>query len=109
VIDTRLAIRRIVEQLANGCDSAQTSRCFHNSVVNMMEAVCIALRERTGLEKVCLSGGVFQNFTLMGSTLDRLGRLGFQVFTHAKVPPGDGGLSLGQAVIAATFLQNRRT
>jgi hydrogenase maturation protein HypF len=105
VIDTRPTIRRIVEQGENGCDSVQISRCFHNSIVNMIVAVCVALRERTGLERVCLSGGVFQNFTLLGSAFDRLDRCGFQVFTQAKVPPGDGGLSLGQAVIAATFLQ----
>jgi hydrogenase maturation protein HypF len=108
VIDTRPAIRRIAEQVANGCDSAQIARCFHNSLVNMMVAVCVALREMMGIEKVCLSGGVFQNFTLVGSAVDHLDRSGFQVFTQAKVPPGDGGLSLGQAVIAATYLQSQR-
>ncbi|MES1258826.1 MAG: carbamoyltransferase HypF, partial [Acidobacteriota bacterium] len=109
VIDTRPTVRRIAGQTANGCDSARISGCFHNSMVNMMETVCVALREKTGIGQVCLSGGVFQNYTLVGGALERLSRRGFQVFTHARVPPGDGGLSLGQAVIAATFLRNRRT
>jgi hydrogenase maturation protein HypF len=108
VIDTRPMIRRMTEQLIIGTDSAQISGCFHNSMVNMMEAVCVGLRERTGIEKVCLSGGTFQNFTLLRGALSRLGQRGFQVFTHAKVPPSDGGLSLGQAAIAATMLQREQ-
>ena len=107
VIDTRPMIRRVTHEVAGGCTSAQISGCFHDSIANMMETVCLGLRERTGIEKICLSGGTFQNFTLLRGALDRLGRRGFQVFTHAKVPPNDGGLSLGQAVVAATTLQRR--
>ncbi|MDQ2949986.1 MAG: carbamoyltransferase HypF [Acidobacteriota bacterium] len=106
VIDTRPMIRCVAGDVARGCTPAQTSACFHDSIANMMETVCLGLRERTGIEKVCLSGGTFQNFTLLCGALDRLGRRGFQVFTHAKVPPNDGGLSLGQAVVAATTLQH---
>ncbi|MDQ6664175.1 MAG: hypothetical protein M3Z23_07260, partial [Acidobacteriota bacterium] len=75
---------------------------------NIMESVCLGLRERTGIKTVCLSGGTFQNLTLLRGALERLGNRGFQVFTHSKVPPNDGGLSLGQAVLAATFLQGQR-
>ncbi len=108
VIDTRPMIRRVAHDVAHGCGSAQISGCFHDSIANMMESVCLGLRERTGIEKVCLSGGTFQNFTLLRRALDRLARRGFQVFMHAKVPPNDGGLSLGQAVIAATTLHHQR-
>lgn len=108
VIDTRPMIRRVARDVAGGCGSAQISRCFHSAIVNMMEAVCLRLQERTGIEKICLSGGTFQNFALLRGALERLGGRGFQVFTHAKVPPNDGGLSLGQAVIAATILYGQR-
>jgi hydrogenase maturation protein HypF len=61
---------------------------------------CAALRERSGLETVALSGGVFQNLLLLGQVVDRLEAAGFRVLTHARVPPNDGGISLGQAAVA---------
>ncbi len=102
IVDTRPMIRRIARESAETRGPGRISGCFHDWIANMMETVCLGLRERTGIEKVCLSGGTFQNFTVVRGVLQRLGRRGFQVFTHAKVPPNDGGLSLGQAVIAAT-------
>ena len=51
------------------------------------------------MDSVCLSGGTFQNFTLLSETVALLRRRGFQVFLHSQVPPNDGGISLGQAVI----------
>jgi hydrogenase maturation protein HypF len=71
----------------------------------MVASVCGAIRERNGLDKVCLSGGTFQNFTLLAHAVRLLRKGGFQVFLHSVVPPNDGGLSLGQAVIAANFLE----
>ena len=59
-----------------------------------------ALRERSGLGTVALSGGVFQNLLLLGQVVDLLEEAGFRVLTHSRVPPNDGGISLGQAVIA---------
>jgi hydrogenase maturation protein HypF len=62
----------------------------------------------TGITKVCFSGGTFQNCTLLSRTLPLLRESGFEVFLHSKVPPNDGGISLGQAAIAATYLKERR-
>ncbi|MGI8992364.1 MAG: carbamoyltransferase HypF [Bryobacteraceae bacterium] len=107
-IDTRPMIREIAGAVSAGCDAAHVSACFHETVGNIIESVCVGLRERTGIKIVCLSGGTFQNFTLLRGAADRLNRRGFQVLTHAKVPPNDGGISLGQAVIAATILQCQR-
>ena len=63
--------------------------------------VCLLLRERHGLDTVALSGGVFQNMLLLNATAARLEARGFRVLTHSRVPCNDGGISLGQAVIAA--------
>jgi hydrogenase maturation protein HypF len=62
---------------------------------------CVLLRERHGLSTVALSGGVFQNLLLLSSTVTRLEAHGFTVLTHSRVPCNDGGISLGQAVVAA--------
>jgi hydrogenase maturation protein HypF len=108
-IDTRPMIRQIARDAAARRDPAAVSGCFHQTIGNIIEAVCVGLRQRTGIEMVCLSGGTFQNFTLLRDTLIRLRRCGFEVRTHARVPPNDGGLSLGQAVIAAEALKHKRT
>lgn len=104
IIDTRKMLVEIASDVAAGRSPQLVSRCFHNSVARMIEVVCNRLRERNGLDNVCLSGGTFQNLTLLARAVELLRRGGFQVFLHAKVPPNDGGLSLGQAVIAANFL-----
>ena len=62
---------------------------------------CELLRERTGLTTVALSGGVFQNLLLVSTVVKLLEAAGFSVLTHSRVPCNDGGISLGQAVVAA--------
>ena len=59
------------------------------------------VRERTGLERVCLSGGSFQNAYQLAHLQAQLESSGFAVYTHERVPTGDGGLCLGQALVAA--------
>jgi hydrogenase maturation protein HypF len=103
-IDTRPMISRIAQEIAAGKSAPVASHCFHHSIARMIEKACRRVRETNNVDKVCLSGGAFQNFTLLAQVSEQLGRSGFQVFLHSKVPPNDGGLSLGQAVIAATYL-----
>ncbi|MCK2216423.1 carbamoyltransferase HypF [Actinomadura sp. ATCC 31491] len=74
---------------------------FHNGVADTVLRACAALRDATGLTAVALSGGVFQNVLLTERTVRRLREAGFRVLTHLRVPPNDGGISLGQAVVAA--------
>jgi hydrogenase maturation protein HypF len=74
---------------------------FHNGVAAMTGDVCLRLRQRYAINQVALSGGVFQNVTLLGKTLKLLRGAGFEVLTHHLVPPNDGGVALGQAVIAS--------
>lgn len=104
IIDTRPMISRIAQEIASGRSVSKVSRCFHDSIAHMIERACSKIRETNSMDKVCLSGGAFQNFTLLAQASEQLRRSGFQVFLHSKVPPNDGGLSLGQAVIAVTYL-----
>jgi hydrogenase maturation protein HypF len=73
---------------------------FHNSVAASIVEVCRRLRDSDGLNRVCLTGGSFQNWRLLGRSVAGLERAGFKVYWHQRVPPNDGGLALGQAVVA---------
>jgi hydrogenase maturation protein HypF len=101
LIDTRPLFEALVRELREAVPAGAISRRFHNSLVQVFVRVANLLRERTGLGRVCLSGGTFQNVYLLEHLQARLAQDGFEVFTHAEVPAGDGGLSLGQALVAA--------
>jgi hydrogenase maturation protein HypF len=101
VIDTRPLIRAVCSDLRAGAGVAAVSRRFHSALAAMMESLCVELREKSGLERVCLSGGTFQNRLLETQARARLQARGFAVYTHRAVPANDGGLALGQAVVAA--------
>ncbi len=72
----------------------------------MVREVCCQMREAAGVKRVALSGGVWQNMTLLQTCVRMLRQGGFEVLFHTQVPPNDRGLSLGQAVIAGYRLQN---
>jgi len=76
---------------------------FHNGVAHMTRDVCRRLRAAHGLDAIVLSGGVWQNMTLLRATLALLAADGFTVYTHRLVPPNDGGLALGQAAVATAI------
>ena len=69
-------------------------------MARLIAAVARRTRDERGLGRVVLSGGVFQNMLLLEKTCRALRREGFEVFTHSRVPPNDGGISFGQAAIA---------
>ncbi len=91
----------VVEDLAAGTPRPVIAARFHHGVAALVEAGCVLLRERHGLATVALSGGVFQNLLLLKSAVARLEARGFRVLVHSRIPCNDGGISLGQAVIAA--------
>jgi hydrogenase maturation protein HypF len=101
VIDTRPLFLALVEDLREGSPAGRISARFHLGFVDVLVRTAELVRGRTGLDRVCLSGGSFQNVFLLEHLRDRLEAASFQVFTHAEVPCGDGGLSLGQALVAA--------
>jgi hydrogenase maturation protein HypF len=75
---------------------------FHNAVADVVLTACLGFREEHGIGVVALSGGVFQNLLLTTRVVDLLVDKGFEVLTHHRVPTNDGGISLGQAVVAAS-------
>jgi hydrogenase maturation protein HypF len=83
-----------------GVDHASIAARFHNGVAEAILLGCRAVRERLGLTTAALSGGVFQNVLLLGRAIDLLEANGFRVLRHRQVPTNDGGISLGQAVVA---------
>jgi hydrogenase maturation protein HypF len=93
-------VRAAAEDLLAGAAPAVIAARFHRGVAAAVVAVCVKLRDRSGRGTVALSGGVFQNLLLLGHVVDGLEEAGFRVLTHARVPPNDGGISLGQAVVA---------
>ena len=99
-IDAEPVLCGIIHDLKAGVPIAVISAKFHNAVAEMVAKVCCLIRERDGLSKVALSGGVFQNVYLLKRTLSHLQRRGFEPYIHHQVPCNDGGIALGQAVIA---------
>lgn len=102
VVEVAGILRAVVDDLLAGTSAAVISARFHTTLAEVVQVVCTDQRERHGRTTVALSGGVCQNALLVGRCLDRLQAAGFTVLTHRQVPPNDGGLSLGQAAIAAT-------
>jgi len=104
-IDPRPALFALLHDRESGCGAAVISARFHNGVARMVRATCEAIRQREGLDSVALSGGVWQNMTLLSKTVAWLESADFSVYVHRQVPTNDGGLALGQAVVAHHMLK----
>lgn len=89
----------LLEDLARGEEKGVMAAKFHNTVVAMLVAGALKAREESGEPRVALSGGLFQNPYLFRRLVRLLRREGFLVHYHRQVPPNDGGLALGQAVV----------
>jgi hydrogenase maturation protein HypF len=93
-------VRAVTGELAEGAPAPLIAARFHNGVAALIEDGCVLAREQHGLDTVALSGGVFQNVIVAERAAARLAARGFRVLTHSRVPCNDGGISLGQAVVA---------
>ena len=100
IISTRQLFKALIDDLGRNVPVAAISRRFHNGLVEGFVQLATLLRKKTALNRVCLSGGTFHNIYLSQRLEARLTKGGFEVFTQKEVPAGDGGLSLGQAVVA---------
>ncbi|HEY6332782.1 MAG TPA: carbamoyltransferase HypF, partial [Blastocatellia bacterium] len=88
--------------------AAVVSARFHRGVADLIVSIAQHIRDKHAISRVALSGGVFQNALLVRWTVGSLEQAGFQVLTHSRVPPGDGGISLGLAAVANAQLRSRR-
>ncbi len=104
-MDLRPAIEAIVRDVVDGAAAGEISARFHLTMAKAIVECCERIRASHGLSRVCLSGGTFQNLRLLGLAAPWLRERGFEVFIHHRVPTNDGGLALGQAVIAGSRLQ----
>ena len=103
VLDMSGVIGQVCRDRSDGVSAALIGRRFHSTMVELIGRVCNRLRALSGLEAVVLSGGVFMNALLMTEALARLEADGFRVYRHRRVPPNDGGISLGQLAVAAAW------
>ncbi len=100
LVDWSAMIQAVVADVQGNLPAEVISAKFHNAVALLIVELSCRYRQQTGLNQVALSGGVFQNVRLLESAVQRLRSHDFEVLTHRLVPPNDGGLALGQAMIA---------
>ena len=96
-------IRGVVGDIQNGEPLAVISARFHQTLIRLFADLCDAIRGEHGFDRVVMSGGVFQNGTLLTGLMKTLAENKFKVYTHEQIPCNDGGIALGQAVIAAAI------
>ncbi|MHB8070263.1 MAG: carbamoyltransferase HypF [Desulfobaccales bacterium] len=104
ILDTPGLFRAVMEDFWSGAGVEKIAARFHNSLVRLIAAACLRVRQQTGLELAALAGGVFQNALLFTKLRRRLEELDFEVLFHTQTPPNDGSISLGQVAVAAARL-----
>ncbi|WP_188987498.1 carbamoyltransferase HypF [Saccharopolyspora thermophila] len=102
-------IREVVNDVLAGAAPSAVAARFHNAVGRAIVEACVRVRDSTGVRTAALSGGVFQNALLLDRTTAALRARGFQVLVHSRVPPNDGGISLGQAAVAGALDRGRES
>jgi hydrogenase maturation protein HypF len=101
VLDPRGAIRAVNAELSAGVPAETVAARFHRAVAAATAGACAAIASDRGLDTVVLSGGVFQNRLLLGAVTADLEHRGLRVLTPRLLPANDGGISFGQAAVAA--------
>lgn len=107
-LDLCITIRQIIADIKNSVGAGMISTKFHNTIAAALLELARIVRERTGLETVALSGGVFCNRFLANSLIKSLKESDFNVLFNREVPANDGGIALGQAAIAANVIYKER-
>src|SRR5947209_7057194 len=101
VIETRGIIAGVVDDVLVGRPVEEIAAAFHRTIAEVVVAGCTRIREVSGVSAVALSGGTFQNVLLLEQVVELLAGKGFVIYRHRRVPANDGGLALGQAVLAS--------
>ena len=102
VLDTVGLVSALVEQRRLGRPAGELAAMFHESLAQGITAMCVDLAAELKLDRICLSGGVFQNALLLARVEDLLRNRDLRVFANQQVPANDGGISVGQALVAAS-------
>jgi len=105
ILDVSATVRAVVADLASGQNKAKIAASFHQMIIEAFAAMTEEIRKAMGLTRVALSGGCFQNKILLEGTIKKLRHSGFDVYHPRQVPANDGGVCLGQAVIAASMVK----
>ena len=100
IIHTPDLFEQLLSEFDQGKNISTLSAKFHNTIANVCLETCTQIRADSGIGRVALSGGVWQNTTLLTKTIVLLNQAGFDVLVHHRVPANDGGISLGQLMIA---------
>ncbi|MFN8464173.1 MAG: carbamoyltransferase HypF [Caldilineaceae bacterium] len=103
-VDPAPIIRQVAGDVLQGRPAGQIATLFHAALAELIVRLAVDLRDRTGIGRVALSGGVFQNVVLLRAAVHELRRTGFTVYVHHHVPANDGGLALGQAAVVGRQL-----
>ena len=104
-IPTATIIQGIAKDVQKKVHLSEISMKFHNTLIRLFTDVCKRIRRQTGYTQVALSGGVFQNSIMLSGLTDSLEAKGFEVLSHTRVPTNDGGIALGQAIVADAMLK----
>lgn len=99
-LDPAPLLEALLSDLRSGVKPPVLAARFHNSIAEIMRRVSIQIRAETGINEIALSGGVWQNVTLLKKSVGLLAKDGFKIYWHHQVPTNDGGIALGQAAIA---------
>lgn len=108
VLNTGDIVTHLVQEKLAGEDSGKLAYEFHRALAEQILAACEAAEQETGIKKVALSGGVFQNRLLLELVDDGLAERGFEVLKHSLIPPNDGGIALGQAAYGMAYVNRRK-
>jgi hydrogenase maturation protein HypF len=98
-------IRGVVKDVQNGLSIAEIGIKFHKTLIALFSEICAGVRRDSELNRIVLSGGCFQNSILLSGMIYELASRDFEVFAHRRVPANDGGISLGQALVAAAQIE----
>ena len=108
ILNTGDIVAHLVQEKLAGEDSGKLAYEFHWALAEQILAACEAAEQETGIRKVALSGGVFQNRLLLELVDDGLAERGFEVLKHSLIPPNDGGIALGQAAYGMAYVNRRK-
>lgn len=108
ILDMLAAIRDIVDGILKGTSKSELSFSFHLTVARAFAAMAKEISRINGINRVALSGGCFQNRILLEKSVAELEKAGFTVYCHTQVPANDGGVALGQAVVAGSIMKKKK-